>query len=549
MSRAFISVVAAILFFPCIPAVLAQTPARDKPDPTGTGIIRGLIVDAVSGEPVRKARVRATSSVLSNGRTATTDVNGRYELKTLPAGQFTVAATKGTYVSASYGQTRPLDAGKLIDVADGQIVEHIDLKLSQGGIIAGRISDEFGESMAGVQGATVRFQSAGGSRRAVSSAMRSSNDLGEFRLFGIPPGQYYLTATLPRFSMSDESANMPAYAPTYYPGTASVAEAQRLTIAAGQTVTGINMTVLSVRGMRVSGTIVDAGGRPANSGSVMLSQPMGVGYSSVMAPVKPDGTFSLTNVTPGEYVLRWMGPDPNERALMPVTVGGGDLDGVALAGVKASTISGRIVIDRAATGTLKAFDVRLNVGAARPEDVMMVSSTGPAQIKDDFTFQLKAFPGRLLISAGGAMPGWFLKTVRLNGADVTDTGFDLGTDPINGVEVELTNVVSEVSGIVSDATGSPTRNAWVIVFPQDREKWRASSRHVFPARPDPTNQYRVRALRPGAYYAAAVAVDALEAGEWEDPDMLDRLRERATTFEIGAAEKKTLNLVLTPLDR
>src|SRR5438105_3283026 len=76
MSRAFISVVAAILFFPCTPAVSAQTPARDKPDPTGTAVIRGRIVDAVSGEPVRKARVRASSSVLQNARTATTDVNG-----------------------------------------------------------------------------------------------------------------------------------------------------------------------------------------------------------------------------------------------------------------------------------------------------------------------------------------------------------------------------------------------------------------------------------------------------------------------------------------
>jgi hypothetical protein len=395
----------------------------------------------------------------------------------------------------------------------------------------------------------VRFQSAGGSRRTIFAATRSSNDLGEFRLFGITPGQYYLSATLPRFSMSDESSSVPAYAPTYYPGTASIAEAQRLTIAAGQLVTGINMTVLPVRGMRVTGTIVDAGARPANSGNVMMSQPAGAGPSSVMAPVKPDGTFSLSNVTPGEYVLRWTGPDPNERALMPVTVGGGDLDGVALAAVKASTIAGRIVIDRAATATIKPFEVRLGVGAVRPEDAMLVASTGPPQIKDDFTFQQRVFPGRLLLTAGAAIPGWFLKAVRLNGADVTDTGFDLGAGPIEGLEVELTNVMSEVSGIVSDAGGSPTRNAWVIVFTQDREQWRLANRHVFPVRPDSSNQYRVRGLRPGAYYASAVAVEALEPGEWEDPDVLDRLRERAVAFEIGGTEKKTLNLVLTPLDR
>src|SRR5947209_9736543 len=179
MSREFLKVAAASLLLLGVAVSSAQTPARDKPDPTGTAIIRGRIVNAVTGEPVRKARVRANSSVLSNGRTATTDVNGRYELKTLPAGQFTVSATKPTYVSASYGQTRPLDAGKLIDVADGQIVEHIDVKLSHGGVIAGRISDEFGEPMAGVQVSAARFQFINGSRRPLSFAARSSNDIGE----------------------------------------------------------------------------------------------------------------------------------------------------------------------------------------------------------------------------------------------------------------------------------------------------------------------------------------------------------------------------------
>jgi hypothetical protein len=281
----------------------------------------------------------------------------------------------------------------------------------------------------------------------------------------------------------------------------------------------------------------------------MFNQPTGPNSSITMAPVKPDGTFALNNVAPGEYVVRWGGPDFNERAAMPLTIGGSNLDGVALVSVKVSTIAGHIVIDRAANATIKPSEVRLGVSAVRPEDAMVMPGAGPAQIKDDFTFQQKAFPGRLLILGGAAIPGWVLKAVRLDGVDVTDSGFDLGTDPIGGVEVELTNVVSELSEIVSDANGSATRNAWVVVFTQDREKWRTTNRHVFPVRPDLTNQYRVRALRPGAYYATAVAVDAIEAGEWDDPDVLDRLRERAIAFEIGAAEKKTLNLALTPLDR
>jgi len=279
------------------------------------------------------------------------------------------------------------------------------------------------------------------------------------------------------------------------------------------------MTLLPVRGMRVTGTVVDSSGRPASHGSVTLGQPTPAASPSfISGNVKPDGTFSLSNVTPGEYVIRWFGLDLGERALAQVTVGGADLDGVALVGVKAATIAGRITIDRAATDTIKPSEVRLAIGAVRPEDDYATASAGA-------------------------------KAVRLNRADVTETGIDVGADGIRGLEVEMTNVVSEVSGTVTDASGSPTRNAWVIVFTQDREKWRVNNRNVVAIRPDLTNEYRARTLRPGAYYAVAVAVDALEPGEWTDPDVLDRLRARAVAVEIGQGERKTLNLTLTPLER
>jgi hypothetical protein len=453
-------------------------------------------------------------------------------------------------VTASYGQTRPLEAGTLIDVADGQAIEHIDVKLSRTGVVAGRIADEFGEPMAGVQVAIVRFQVINGGRRPIQVATRSTNDIGEFRLFGFPPGQYYLTATLPRFQMADDRANQPAYAPTYYPGTGSIAEAQRLAIAAGQVVAGMNMTLLPVRGMRVTGTVVDSSGRPASHGSVTLGQPTPAASPSfISGNLKPDGTFSLSNVTPGEYVIRWFGQELGERALAQVTVGGADVDGIVLVAVKAATIAGRITIDRAATDTIKPSEVRLAVGAVRPEDDYATASAGVPLINDDFTFQMKPWPGRLLITGGAVKAGWMAKAVRLNGADVTDTGLDVGVDGISGLQVEMTNIVSEVSGTVTDASGSPTRNAWVVVFTQDREKWRVNNRNVVAIRPDPTNEYRARTLRPGAYYAVAVAVDALEPGEWSDPDVLERLRARAVAVEIGQGERKTVNLTLTPLER
>jgi hypothetical protein len=332
--------------------------------------------------------------------------------------------------------------------------------------------------------------------------------------------------------------NQPAYSPTYYPGTGSIAEAQRLAIAAAQVMTGMNMMLLPVRGFRISGTVVDASGRPLTSGTVALTQPLLGGMPTfINSTVKSDGTFSFNNVIPGEYVIRSTIGDAQTgaRAMTPITVSGADLTDVAVVAVKASAVIGRIVVDRAATAAIKPRDLRLNVSPARPEDEGTTSGVAPAEIKDDFTFRINAWPGRFVMVGGsttpGTTPGWIVSAVRLNGADVTDRGFDLGEAPVTGVDVEVTNLGAEVSGNVMDA-GGPTRNAWIVVFPQDRERW--------------TNLYRVRGLRVGAYFAVAVPVDAIEPGEWGDPDFLERVRDRAVTFEVTPGEHKTLNLTLTP---
>jgi hypothetical protein len=314
----------------------------------------------------------------------------------------------------------------------------------------------------------------------------------------------------------------------------------------------MNMMLLPVRGFRISGTVVDSGGRPLTSGTVSLSMPLMLGAMPMFigSNVKPDGTFSLSNVISGEYVIRTTIGDPitGERAVMPVTVAGADLTDVALVAVKSSVITGRIVVDRAATAAIKPSEMRLSVLPARPEDEGLSGGGAPAQIKDDLTFQINTWPGRLVLTGISTTPGWIVNAVRLNGADVTDAGFDVGASPLAGLEVEITNNAGEVSGNALDATG-PTRNAWVLVFAQNREKWRAPSRNIVAIRPDPTNLYRARGLRAGAYYAVAVPVDALEPGEWSDADLLDRLRPHAVAFEVAPGEHKTLDLTLTRFER
>ena len=170
-------------------------PQRDTPPATGTSVIRGRVVDAASGTPLRKGIVRIFGAEIRESRSATTDSEGRYEFTDLPAGQFNVNVTKAGYVDVSYGQTAPSEMGKQMKVGEKQVVEKIDFSLPRGAVITGRVLDEYGEPIADVQVSPLRNQyMACGPRPTNVGRFATTNDIGEFRLFGLPPGQYFISA-------------------------------------------------------------------------------------------------------------------------------------------------------------------------------------------------------------------------------------------------------------------------------------------------------------------------------------------------------------------
>src|SRR5205823_6775586 len=214
---------------------------------TGTGRLLGRIVATDSGSVVRRAQVRISSPDIGT-KTALTDAQGRYEFKDLPAGRFTLSVSKSGFVTMQYGQSRPFEPGRPIELADAQVMEKADIALPRGSAVSGRVLDEFGEPVADASVAVMRSQYSGGRRRLVPAGRPSmTNDLGAFRIFGLPPGEYYLTSTLRTMDtmMMDMlggaslggptgSNNNSGYAATYYPGTPNPAEAQRVTLALGQ---------------------------------------------------------------------------------------------------------------------------------------------------------------------------------------------------------------------------------------------------------------------------------------------------------------------------
>ena len=177
---------------PGVPGVVPQAPPRDAAAPrTGTARIRGRIVAADTGQPLRKALVRAVSAEIRENRQATTDNNGVYEITEMPAARYQLTATKGSFVQLQYGQSRPFEPGKPLEVGDGQVIEKVDFSLPRGAVITGRVLDEAGEPATEVQVAAMRYGYAQGRRQLVSAGRNAvTNDIGEYRIYGLPPGQY-----------------------------------------------------------------------------------------------------------------------------------------------------------------------------------------------------------------------------------------------------------------------------------------------------------------------------------------------------------------------
>src|SRR5215208_7106668 len=131
---------------------------------SGTARIRGRVVSAETGTPVRRAQLRISSPDIGT-RTAMTDADGRYEFRDLPGGTFSLSATKSGYVTVQYGQTRPFEAGKPIELADAQVLDKADIGMPRGSVISGRVVDEFGEPVSDAMVSAMRSVWAGGRRR------------------------------------------------------------------------------------------------------------------------------------------------------------------------------------------------------------------------------------------------------------------------------------------------------------------------------------------------------------------------------------------------
>lgn len=566
-----------------------QAPARDpsaRPAaPAGTASISGRVVAADTGRPMKRARVQIQSPQ-SGGRTAITDAEGRYEITGLPAGKYTVTANKTGFVTVSYGQRRPLQASTPIDVLEKQQVKNLELRLPRGSVITGHVFDEDGEPLAQVSVRVMRWAFQQGERRLTQAGTDQTDDRGEYRVFGLPPGDYVVSAVTRSNDLAetirtevtaavaaavqggDRGINVsgvpPAvnpggteetltFAPTYYPGVITIAEAAKVPVSLAQEVTGIDYRLQLVRTARVSGMVASSAG-PIGSGSVQLTPELaGAGGAiNLSGRIQGDGTFSIRNVPPGRYSLvARTNPTPQrgggqaasaipQYAVQSLTIAGLDIGGIALILGQGAALSGNVTLDNGQSlQTINATQIR--VTAPLVGNVQIPVRNANARVAQDGTFVLDGVPAGPHLIRANAPGGWWLKSVQLYGRDVIDTPIDIKDgQPVRGLTLVFSNLVTQIDGTVTDAKNQPVSGVNVIAFSTEQAQWIPQTRTTQTARPDQYGRFQLRGLPPGEYFLAAV--DGAEQGEWFDPAFLSGIRMHATRTLLADGETKTQDL-------
>jgi hypothetical protein len=330
MHFALLGVYVTALMWPQVPQLQSAS---------ATVSVAGRIVDAESRSPIPGARVMLmpTAPMFPPGAAgplqAVTDANGQFVFEAVAPGRYRIDAQK-----TGFAPLAAAAAPRTLDVAAGQVTSRLDLALTKGGAITGRIVDASGEPASDVTVTALR-QTAGPSGQVMARTlgMAQTNDLGEFRLAGLTEGNYVvIAAPLPQLAQSTATAGGTVLAPTYYPGTTSKDGAHIISLAAAQTVNGIEFSLLSMRAYQVSGVVVDETGSPLGGAMITLRADLSNGSLGVptMARTDQNGTFRIGGVVSGTYrVMAGMSTPTMWSVRTGSTAAGGGVDAGITGGV------------------------------------------------------------------------------------------------------------------------------------------------------------------------------------------------------------------------
>jgi beta-lactamase regulating signal transducer with metallopeptidase domain len=592
-------------------AGLFQQPPTVVPA-AGGGSIAGIVVKFGTSEPIAAADVSLqmlpgpAATSISPPSIIQTAPDGKFSFRNLAAGNYRLVALRAEgFVVAEHGQRTPAGRGRPVPVAEGQQVANVTLAMMPTGSISGRIVDRDGEPLGRAQ--VQALQPAYREGRKILKIVQSvqTNDVGEYRLFWLPPGSYYISArpedprrravplfvNLPGTGGVFEQAAPPvvthrvqdngrvseeAFVLVYFPGTTDFPTASRVDLRPGDALGGVNFAVTSgqVRAHHVRGRVADANGSPVTTGNVVaIPRALHPNTTIPSATVDASGRFDIAGVSPGPYYI--VGGNP--LGIVPVDVAAADLENIVVTSSLGVELNGRVVIEGKAAldsdpdimrlqgncgggaGAARCLPIRFNLVAEpallgfppdMPAGMPGMSNAAPGipsgVVQADGAFTLRNLTLRdYRLSFTGLPPDWYIKSARLGATDPIASLVSFPAKPSEQLEVRIGTNGGRLEGRIVAATGQPVPSATVALVP---EPSRRNRRDLYrSAVTDDAGMFRFQGIAPGDY--KVFAWEEVEPSSWLDPEIVGPVENRGKGIRIADGSRETVEAVVIPAAR
>ena len=503
-------------------------------------------------------------------RRTTTDSSGRFSLADVPPGQYWVIAKRDGFFEVSTGVRPPSDMASVPVNVGAQSMSDITISMVPGALISGRVRDAAGrpQSNVNVQVFTISYQTNQPILQPV--AAKTTDDRGEYRLFWLKPGEYFVAATPRQGAGGATTTPQEVYVKSFYPNAADITKAIPLSVKIGDELSGIDIEIQAVPPLKVSGQVISTlparepngrGAVAAPAATLMLLR------RDTSIPDDPTarvvgtvglsgstGKFEVSGLLPGSYDLYARIMDPRGSAgpggggvfawgRTPLDISNRDVEGLTI-GVHASVdVNGVATTDGGPLpSTFASVRVVLQPAGSTAKIPQYLGVANKVQTpKADGSFTVPAVAeGNYRVHVLGLPPNAYVADIRQNTTSVYDSGILIGDKTPEPLEILLSTNGGTVQGTVYTSDKKVVPFATVALVPSLEH--RQNTELFKTVTSDALGQFVISGIRPNDY--KLLAWDNISSGASQNASFVAKYEAQGSTVKVAAGSRITAEVLL-----